>query len=247
MTHVPFACGWTASRAAAVLAALSTAACGGQGLPQTGFLDDYSKLQPRPDHTRDAIYVKPGFSAAPYTQVIVEPVAWVPAPGSPTRDDTTRATLQGNLHDALTRSLSERFTVVKDPGPGRIPQPGTLRVRSAITNTRRGLWWVNVPAQAAQIAVGGLGLLRPSAGGASEEIDVRDAGTNEELVAIATYNNGLPYNIAGSYLEYGHARRAFRIAAELTRDEIVGGAPALAAPGPVVSSTNQVPELLATR
>ena len=216
-------------RAAAVAYLLSLAACGGQGLTQTGFLDNYDRMQPQPDHTRDAIYVKPGLMASNYAKVIVEPVAWVPAPDTPVRDEDTKATLQGNLRDALTKSLGERFTVIEDPGAGRDPGPGVLRVRSAITNTRRGLWWVNVPAQAAQIAVGTVGLLRPSAGGASEEIDVRDASTGEQLVAIATYNNGLPYNISGSYLEYGHARRAFRIAAELTRDQIIQGGPAPAA------------------
>ncbi len=176
------------SRAAAALCTLSVAACGGQSLTRTGFLDNYDQMSPQPNHEDDAIYVKPGFSAANYSKVIIEPVEWVPSPKSPDREPETRATLQGNFHDALTKSLSERFTVVPDPGPGRDPGPRVLRVRSAITNTRRALWWVNVPAQAAQIAVGSVGLLRPSAGGASEEIEVRDASTNQPIVAIATYN-----------------------------------------------------------
>ena len=214
--------------AAAAVCVLGLAGCGGQSLTQTGFLDNYDRLQPQPDHTPNAIYVKPGLAASNYTKVIVEPVVWMPAPDTPVRNEKTKATLQCNLRDALTKSLGERFTVIEDPGAGCDLEPGVLRVRSAITNTRRGLWWVNVPVQAAQVAVGAVGLLRPSAGSASEEIDVRDASTGEQLVATATYNNGLPYNITGSYLEYGHARRAFRITAELTRDQIVqgGSAPA---------------------
>lgn len=144
--------------------------------------------------------------------------------------------LEGNLHGALSKSLSEQFMLIGDPGTGRDPGPYVLRVRSAINNSRRGLWWVNVPVQAAKVAVGTLGLIRPSAdGGASEEIDVRDASTGEQLVAIATYNNGLPYNLTGSYLECGQARRAFRIAADLTGDYVVQGNPAPAS-GPAASS-----------
>ncbi|MEJ1975854.1 MAG: hypothetical protein WDN49_06850 [Acetobacteraceae bacterium] len=61
----------------------------------------------------------------------------------------------------------------------------TRRIRAVIANTRRALWWVNVPAQAAQIAVGGFGgtgLFRPSASGASEEMEVIDARTAQPAV-----------------------------------------------------------------
>ena len=204
----------------------SLAACGGQRLTQTGFLTDYSEMRSQPHHEDDAIYVRPGFLSADYRRVIVEPVAWVPAKNAPRRQPDTQAKLEAAFHKVLSKTLAERFVMVADPGPGRDPGPGVLRVRAAITNTRRALWWVNVPVQAAQIALGGTGLGRPSAGGASEEIEVCDARTNARLVEVATYNNGMPWNVVGSYVPFAHARRAFTLASELVRDEIDQGAPA---------------------
>ena len=221
-------------RLAALACVLSLAACGGQGLTQTGFLANYEQRRPQPEHTEDAIYVKPGFAASAYKRVIIEPVAWVPSKDSPQRDPETIAMLQASFRDSLAKELSERFTVVEEAAPGQETGADVLRVRSAITNTRRALWWVNVPAQAAQVALGGIGILRPSAGGASEEIEARDAATGETVVAIATYNNGMPWNVVGSYVEYNHARRAFSIASELLNKQLGqdGPAPVTAQAGP---------------
>ena len=214
------------SRVAAATSVLAVAACGGQGLTQTGFLANYRQMQPQKGHAYDSIYVRPGFSDAAYTAVIVEPVAWVPAKKAPVRTPLTIARLETVFHHDLVKRLSRHFTVLPDLGPGQDPGPGVLRVRSAITNTRRALWWVNVPAQAGQLALGTLPLLRPSDGGASEEIEVQDAHTEQPVIRIATYNNGQPWNIIGSYEAFGHARRSFSLASELVDHEIRAGAAA---------------------
>lgn len=217
-----------AARFATLASTLTLTACGGQSLTRTGFLTNYDQLHSQPNHQDDAIYLQPGFSAANYTKVIIEPTAWVLAKNAPAREPETVARLQTSFHDDLIRRLSERFIVIPEPGPGQDPGLGVLRVRSAITNTRRALWWVNVPAQAAQLALGGVGILRPSAGGASEEMQVQDARTGTPVVEIATYNNGQPWNVVGSYVAYNHARRAFLLASDLLHDELVQGAPATA-------------------
>ncbi|WP_428392809.1 DUF3313 family protein [Lichenicoccus sp.] len=221
---IPFFCGLP--RVVAATSVLAVAACGGQGLTQTGFLTSYSQMHPQKGHAYDSIYVRPGFSDAAYTAVIVEPVAWVPARKAPARTPRTIARLETVFHDHLVKSLSRHFTILPDPGPGGDPGPGVLRVRGAITNTRRALWWVNVPAQAGQLALGAVPLLRPSDGGASEEIEVRDAHTNQPVIRIATYNNGQPWNIIGSYEAFGHARRSFSLASDLLDHEIRAGATA---------------------
>jgi len=206
----------------AVLLALS--ACAGQGATQTGFLPDYTQMRPTTDHELDRIWVKPGFSPTSYSRIIIDPVAWVPAPDTPARDPETAAKLCSDFRDALTAAFAERYQIVDTPGPA------TLRLRAAITNTARANWWVNMPVQAAQIALGGIGLFRPSAGGASEEVEVADSQSGEGLVRIATYNNGMPWNVVGSYVQFNHARRAFRIAAELTREQVDPG-PSAPSPG----------------
>ncbi len=212
------------SRMAVLAGVLGLSACAGQALTQTGFLTNYDQMRPQPNHTLDAIYVKPGFSAANYSKVIIEPVVWMPDKDAPKRSADTQAMLQATFHDDLAKKLASRFTVIEDPAPGQPTGPGVLRVRAAITNTRRALWWVNVPVQAAQIGLGGIGLFRPSAGGASEEMQVLDGQTREPVVQIGTYNNALPWNIVGSYVAYNHARRAFSLASDLLDEEITSGA-----------------------
>lgn len=90
-----------------------------------------------------------------------------------------------------------------------------MRVRSAITGTRPARWYYNLPAQAAQVAVGGLGLFRPSSGGASEEMQVQDSVSGSPLIQIATFRNGKPWDVKGSYVPYDHARTSFTDASKL--------------------------------
>jgi hypothetical protein len=35
------------------------------------------------------------------------------------------------------------------------------------------------------------------------------------MVALVTFNNGMPWNVLGYYQQFGHARRAFELASEL--------------------------------
>ena len=37
---------------------------------------------------------------------------------------------------------------------------------------------------------------------------VFDAGSDQPMVALATFNNGMPWNVLGYYRKFGHARRA---------------------------------------
>jgi hypothetical protein len=205
------------------LAALAACSTGGQRLTRSGFLDDYDSLVREQDHRNIALYVAPGFSAASYDHVILEPIQW----RAPERPDTVKTELEKAFRDRLVKSLSGRFTVVDDAGAagGRdgVEPSHTLRIRAAITNSRRASWYANVAAQ----AVSGYGaVMRPSAGGASEEIEVLDAGSGRRVLAIATYYNGQFWDVAGSYLEFGHARAAFSHGARALRRALddAGGA-----------------------
>jgi hypothetical protein len=194
------------------LVALAGCSTGGQRLTRSGFLEDYDSLARQGDHRNVALYVRPGFNAARYDRVILEPIAW----RAPERPETVKSELEKAFKDRLIKSLSGRFTVVADAGEAG-PGDGadlacTLRIRAAITNTRRALWYLNVAAQ----AVSGYGaVMRPSAGGASEEIEVLDAASGQRVLAIATYYNGQFWDVAGSYLEFGHARAAFSHGAQV--------------------------------
>jgi hypothetical protein len=108
-------------------------------------------------------------------------------------------------------------------GLGATPPVGVLRVRSAITNTRQAHWWLNGAAHVAGIGLAVVGLPGPPApnpGGASEEIEVNDARTGRRLAALATYNNGMPWQPLGYYRQFGHARQSFEQAAQLLIETI---------------------------
>jgi hypothetical protein len=190
-----------------LLAGVSACSTGGQKLTRSGFLPDYSAMAPTKQHKKDAIFVAADYAPAAYDRVVVEPVEWY-APG---RDDKTRNKLKADFHTRLVQSFATRYRVVDASEAG----PGTLRVRSAITGTRPARWYLNVPAQAAQLALGGIGLFRPSSGGASQEMQIQDAVSGRPLVQVATFRNGKPWHVSGSYVPYDHARGAFTQASKL--------------------------------
>jgi hypothetical protein len=195
------------------LVALTACSTGGQRLTRTGFLTDYSQMHSTNEHKKSSIYVAPDYAPANYTKVIIEPVAWLVRK----RDDKASAKLSADFHERLVRSFSTKYQVVEAAEVG----PGVLRVRSAITGARAARWYYNVPAQAAQLALGGLGLFRPSSGGASQEMQVQDALTGRPFVQVATFRNGKPWHISGSYVPYDHARGAFTEASKLLTDVTV--------------------------
>ena len=152
-------------------------------------------------------FVAADYAPTSYDKVVVEPVEWY----APERNDKTKEKLKANFHSRLVERLSTKYRVVDASEAG----PGTLRVRSAITGTRPARWYLNLPAQAAQLALGGIGLFRPSAGGASEEMQIQDAVSGRPLVQVATFRNGKPWHVSGSYVPYDHARGAFTEASKL--------------------------------
>lgn len=193
-------------------ALLALGGCAGQGTTRTGFLTSYAGMAPTPARTHDLIFVAPDYARARYTRLVIEPVAWHPAPDSPARNAEEIAELTEAFQTILADQLGQDFSLAA-PGTSP-PAPGTLRVRAAITNTRRANWWINLPAQAA-------GLPPPNPGGASLELEALDATTNQRMLAIATYANGVPWAPIGYVRRFGHARRAFGLAASLLREQLL--------------------------
>lgn len=188
--------------------------CAGQGTTRTGFLSSYDDMAPTPDHTRDLIFVAPAYERGRYTRLVIEDVAWRPAPDTPERSPEEVAQLQDAFHRSLADALGTGLAIV--PGDATAATGNTLRLRAAITNTRRANWWINLPAVIA-------GLPPPNPGGASVEIEVLDAATRQRMVAIGTYANGVPWSPLGYVQRFGHARRAFDRASALLREQLALG------------------------
>jgi hypothetical protein len=214
--------------AVAIVGLLALGGCAGQGTTRTGFISSYDGMQATDENSRDLIFVDPGFSGRRYRVVVLEPVAWNPAPDAPQRSPEDIAALQEAFRKALSDALGKAFQVV-EPGD-EAGAADALRVRAAITNTRKANWWINAPVQVAGIGLAAVGLPGgvppPNPGGASVEMEVLDGATGRQLVAIATYANGMPWARTGYFMRFGHARRAFRKAAELLRQQLAPELPA---------------------
>ncbi|TCP96376.1 uncharacterized protein DUF3313 [Sphingomonas sp. PP-F2F-A104-K0414] len=185
---------------------LASCSTGGQMLTKSGFLPDYGKLQ-KPKRKNVAIWVSSGYQSEVYHQVIIDEPKWL----APHRDPKVEAAMREALRESLIATLSISHRVIPDVATA---PAGTLRVRSAITGIRRTRWFLNAPLQVATFAAGGLGILAPLSGGASVEIVVDDAASRNSVLQMATYRNGQPWNIKGSYVAYDHARQAFEQSAK---------------------------------
>ncbi|WP_025841668.1 DUF3313 family protein [Asaia platycodi] len=215
---------------------LALSGCAGQKTTQTGFIapQTYAQMVHPKGHMDDLVYVAPGLQPGAYRYAVIDPVLWHPVNTAPVLEPEIQARMTEAFESELRKTLGEDFKILPasplvtaPSGPfsaGNFP-PGTLRISAAITNLRRSKWYYNalpiVAGFAAGAAGGGLPPIPPPApGGASEELLATDAVTGASVLAIATYNNGMPWNMVGQWLPYAHARRAFHLAALLMKEEV---------------------------
>jgi hypothetical protein len=142
------------------------------GSGDSGFLGDYSALQPGARGGARLVYLDAGVDFSGYERVIVEPVvvwksdearfAGVPA--------AQREALAREFEAELERALGEEFQVVEAPGPG------TLRVRNALTAAIAGSG-ASDPRQLQYVEV---------------ELELLDAVTNERLAAAVDSKGSNP-------------------------------------------------------
>lgn len=193
---------------------LALASCDGREATRTGFLSPgYDKLQPTMEHPEDLVYVSPVYIPANYTKVVIDPVVWRPAEGTPQRDASVVKELQDDFAKSLSQALARKLAVVPAGSVDGPADGGVLRLHGAITSTRRANWYVN-----ASLMLVGASLVNAS--GASVEIEVLDAGSSQPMMALATFNTSMPWNVLGYYQKFGDARRAFDIALELPAEQL---------------------------
>ena len=99
----------------------------------SGFLGDYSQLQPGRGDQAQLVYINPQADFSSYENVIVDPVVVWEGKGSDF-SDVSPAELQSLARDlgaAMREQLGFEFHVVEQP------EPGTLRIRIAIVEAKR--------------------------------------------------------------------------------------------------------------
>jgi hypothetical protein len=158
----------------------------------SGFLRDYSRLEESTDSTGRVTrkWESPRFTPDNYHALLLDPVVFYPEP-RPT-DQVGAGTLQQILaytNELAKRTLSERFDVVDQAGPG------VLRIRGAFTSVAAEAEGLK-PYQLIPIALVATLAKRAATGGAPQqptivvEIEVTDSMSGELLAPRVRFSTG---------------------------------------------------------
>ena len=161
----------------------------------SGFLGDYSDLQPDPEGRVLLMYFKSENVLGSYTKFIIDPVFVYFQENEEGNgfdpEELTRLTDYFRREVAEELRTSDKFRVVFDPGPG------VARFRAAITNVNPAGRKANVVTKgvgvAASVGAGapiGLFVPRVSLGDASVEVEILDSLTQERIAAMVDTRKG---------------------------------------------------------
>lgn len=153
---------------------------------ESGFLGDYSKLQPGGKGEALLVYKNPGANWAAYDKILLDPVAYYGGRDSyPER--VTRTDLQelvNRFYYVIHKNLAEDYQMVSQPSPG------TFRLRVALTSVGESSATVDTISTVAPYivnplrnAAGAISVESPFVGEASMEAEVTDALSGEVLLA----------------------------------------------------------------
>ncbi len=161
--------------------------------PQTlsGFLDDYSILQPGEDDEAALVYRNPEARLGRYERVILAPVRIWYGVGTPLHDvpEEDLQTLANHLYWSMRRRLEDDYPIVEQPGPD------VMRVELALTEAEGASVALDTISTAMPIrpydAVKKLATgTHAFVGSAGIEGKISDARTDELLVAVVDRRAG---------------------------------------------------------
>ncbi len=191
-------------------ASLSVIVAGCASPPSTtGFLSDYSRLEP--DGSKRLAFVDA--SLGQYSKFIIEPVVvrfHDPATEEKV-DSETVAELRTYMEDAISKAISDRYAMVSQPGPG------VARLRVALTDLDKSTPALNV---LPQTKLTGLGV-----GGAAMEAELLDSQTGVQIGAVVQKKKGGLVSFSG-LKKWGDAKAVMDAWAKQFRerlDEAHGG------------------------
>lgn len=186
----------------------------------SGFLGDYSELQPHPKKGDDLlVYRKAGGVLGEYRAFLVDRplVYFVPDSKGIGVDPAELQMLAQHLHDAVVAQLEKGgFQVAEEPGPG------VLVLRTAITDVNPVNPAKNISAKVAGAAVGvGLLVPRTDLGGASIEVEMLDGESGERVAAVVASKRSRRFGglIKGSK-RWGDVKAAFESWAKQFRKQL---------------------------
>ena len=163
------------------------AGCGTTPTAHSGFLGNYSQLQPDPEDKDRLIYRASGSKVKQYNKFIVDRVVvhFAPNAKGTTINTANVNTLSNHLHNEVVKALSAsgRYRVVNSPGRE------VLRVRIAITDIEKSNVGMNALPQTKLMGVG--------LGGASFEGEIVDSVSGDRIAATVDSQKGSRASMAG--------------------------------------------------
>jgi hypothetical protein len=168
-------------------------ACAGPQAAKTGFLKDYSQLEPHPDIDGRHRYINPKIDASKYNKFIVDPVAINLSKEGKERDIDPKEInkLAKFFRKKIGEELKKDYQLVGNPGPG------VARIRTSISEVDKTLPYLNIH-PGTKLMGGGLG-------GAGAEMELVDSVSGKILGAAIDNQKGSRLSIGAGLTWYGHA------------------------------------------
>lgn len=208
----------------------------------SGFLSDYSKLQPVSEDDSAMSWIDPAADISSYNKILLERIRVVLKDQTDYKaiDPTELKALVDYFHEALVRELGEAYPIVTEPGPD------VLRARIAITNlvpTKPGMSVVTLVVPYATIADLGSGAATGREAGSPSyvgetgiEAEFLDSQTHQVIGQYMDNEVGKKYVVDTSegvgsavgtgfsqygkaYTTWGYAEQAFDVWAKRFREE----------------------------
>jgi hypothetical protein len=186
---------------------------------QTGFLKNYSQLQPGAKDQALLVYFNPDARWSRYTKVMIEPVTfWGDASSNVSVEDQQK--LSSYYYNKLNEDLSQKFQIVDRAGPGVMTLRVALTDPTAATPVLRSVSVV-IPQARLLNSVGNLATGSYAfVGSAQSEGEVVDSQTGERLAAaVDKRSGGLSIKNANVW-EWGDAENAMDYWAQRTADRL---------------------------
>jgi hypothetical protein len=188
-------------------------------MQQTGFLKNYSQLQPGAKDQALLVYFNPDARWSRYTKVMIEPVTfWGDASSNVSVEDQQK--LSSYYYNKLNEDLSQKFQIVDRAGPGVMTLRVALTDPTAATPVLRSVSVVIPQARllnsVANLATGSYAFV----GSAQSEGEVVDSQTGGRLAAaIDKRSGGLSIKNANVW-QWGDAENAMDYWAQRTADRL---------------------------
>jgi Protein of unknown function (DUF3313) len=196
--------------------------------PRSGFLSDYSLLQPGKEGQVRLRYVNPNADWNSYTGIFIEPVVFISDADSHV-DPKDQQVLSSYYYNTLKTHLSSVLPIVDQPGPHVLVVRAAL---SDVTSATPGLRTISVVVPQARLLNAAQSLATDSyafVGSARSEGEFKDGGTGQTLAeAVDGRSGGMSIKNAGVW-KWGDAESVMDYWAELAAkrlNEFRTGAPA---------------------